>query len=69
MSDSPRGVLPPLASPENHMPQSTGWPRWMQEAFAHEPETTNAKPVDRAAEAARGDHANTRILSRVLSRS
>lgn len=63
------GAEPVTALSPKPEQQSTGWPRWMQEAFAYEPEMGKTQGSGTVGEPARANPQSIRILSRVSSRS
>lgn len=71
MSEKMRAVPvgPTTILPDGREQRPAGWPQWMQEALAHEPETKNAHEVGGVDDPARDDRASVRILSRVSPRS
>jgi hypothetical protein len=58
-------VGPRTISPASQQAQSTGWPQWMQDALAHEPQAKSVQEVSKADDPARGASGDVRILSRV----
>jgi hypothetical protein len=70
MSERTRGIPvgPTSIAPASQTSQSTGWPKWMQDAFAYEPGAKSVEKVGRVDQPTHGASKDVRILTRVSPR-